>query len=166
MKHVRAGRRLLIAALAATATTAGCGGDAGMELAASDALVAVADQMQVTMREYHEEVTRYDDTRESAAIAAFITRVQANPTDAEAMAADAGEFESALRKIRADRETEWERRAAVADNVAVLREVAGGLQKLAIESLSLRDEMRRYLESWIDMRRRTASPAAEVRDEG
>jgi hypothetical protein len=42
-------------------------------------------------------------------------------------------------------------------NVAVLREVAGGLQKLALESLSLRDEVRRYLDTWIQNQRRAAA---------
>jgi hypothetical protein len=133
---------------------AGCGGDAGMELAASDAMVAVADQMQVTVEEYHAEVSRFDDTREDGMVSAFVTRVQAEHEDAAAMEANVKEFQAAMRKVRQDRETEWRRRSAAIDNVQVLREMSRGMQKLALESLSLRDEMRRYLESWIANRQR------------
>ncbi len=136
---------------------AGCGGDAGVELAASDALVAVADQVQATVEEYHHDVSRYDDTRESATVAAFVTRVQSDRDDPAAMETHVNEFQAALRRIRDDRETEWERRSAAMSNVAVLREVAGGLQKLALESLSLRDEVRRYVDTWIQNQRRAAA---------
>ena len=46
---------------------AGCGGDAGVELAAADALHAVARSMEVTVNEYHQEVDRYDQTRDDSA---------------------------------------------------------------------------------------------------
>jgi hypothetical protein len=140
----------------------GCGGDAGVELAASDALSAVADQMQLTVNEYHRDVARYDDTREDATVAAFVARVQAARDDPDAVQADVKEFQAALRKIRDDRETEWQRRSAAMGNVAVLREVAGGLQKLALESLSLRDEVRRYIGVWIENQRRARTDSAAV----
>lgn len=93
-------------------------------------------------------------------VAAFIARVQSDYADATVMQTHTQDFQAALRKIRSDRETEWQRRSAAMDNVAVLREVGAGLQKLAIESLSLRDEVRRYLDSWIQNQRRAqASPA-------
>ena len=72
----------------------------------------------------------------------------------------AAEFEEALRRIRADRETEWQRRAVVADNVGVLREVAAGMRRLAIEQLTLDDEMRRYLTSWVDAHRKAREQIA------
>lgn len=150
-------RLILIALLTTLIGLAGCGGDAGVELAAGDALAAVADQMQVTVQEYHRDVSRYDDSRESATVAAFVARVQSDHDDAAAMETHAGEFQAALRKIRDDRETEWQRRSDAMANVSVLREVAGGLQKLALESLSLRDEVRRYLDTWIQNQRRAAA---------
>lgn len=130
----------------------GCGGDAGMELAAGDALLAVADQMQLTVQEYHEEVVRFDDTQKDAMVAAFVARVQADHDDAAAMETSVQDFTAAMRKVRQDREVEWQRRSAAVENVAALREVARGMQKLALESLSLRDEVRRYLESWMTRR--------------
>jgi len=140
----------------------GCGGDAGVELAASDALSAVADQMQQIVDEYHRDVTRCDDTREDATVAAFVARVQAAGNDPDALQADVKEFQAALRRIRDDRETAWQRRSAAMGNVAVLREVAGGLQKLALESLSLRDEVRRYIDGWIENQRRAQAGSAVV----
>lgn len=133
---------------------AGCGGDAGMELAASDALAAVADQMQLTVREYHAEVVRHDNSREDAMVAAFVSRVQADRDDPSAMERNIGDFQTAMRKVRRDREVEWQRRTAAMSNVEVVREVAKGMQRLALDSLSLRDEMRRYIEGWVNNQRR------------
>ena len=62
------GLSLLVAAVMAVT---GCGGDARMELAATDALTAVADQMELTIGEYHREMAWYDDSRESAVISAL-----------------------------------------------------------------------------------------------
>jgi hypothetical protein len=145
--------------LAGAVGTAGCGGDAGMELAAGDAIVAVADQMQRTVQEYHLEVSRFDDNREDAVVAAFVNRVQADQANADAVGTHARDFQAALRKIREDRETESRRRTAAVENVQVLREMARGMQKLALESLSLRDEARRYLDTWIANQRRAAAEA-------
>ena len=145
-------RAAVTTAFAASVLVAGCGGDAGLELAAADALLSGADQMEATVAEYHGEVWRFDDWRESAVVSSFIARVQADVGDASALESHVGDFEAALGKIRADRETEWVRWAAGMDNVGVLREVANGLQKLAIESLALKDEVRRYLKGWIEAR--------------
>ncbi len=147
-----------------------CGGDARVELSAADALSAVAGQMSNTIDEYHQEVSQHDDTRETSVVAAFVARVRSQPADEAAVDAHVVDFETALRKIRADRETEWARRAAAMDNVSLLREVGKGLQKIAIQSLSLQDEMRRYLEGWIQMRQRAdqeirTAGAANVRAE-
>lgn len=129
----------------------GCmGGDAGLELSAADALTAVAGQMEVTLSEYHQEVVQADNGREAEVIAAFIRRVRTDAADESAVDGHAGEFAAALGRIRGDREVEFERRGAARDNVGVLREVAGGLRRLAVESLTLDGEMRRYLEGWMN----------------
>lgn len=137
----------------------GCGGDARVELSAADALQAVAGQMERTIQEYHQEVSNADDGRESAVVAAFVTRVRKDSADATAVDGHATEFAAALRKIRADRETEWSRRNAALDNVGVLREMSHGVQKLAIQSLGIQDEFKRYLLGWIEMRRKTQAGA-------
>ena len=138
----------------------GCGGDARLEMSAADALLATADQMVLTIQEYHEEVSAYDDSRESEVVSAFVARVQAAPDDPVAIDSHVADFKAALRKICTDRATEFTRRGAAMDNVDVLRELARGLQRLAIESLTLQDEMRRYLTGWVETRRR-ASAAVE-----
>jgi len=93
-------------------------------------------------------------------VSAFVARVQAAPDDPVAIDSHVADFKAALRKIRTDRVTEFTRHGAALDNVDVLRELARGLQQLAIESLTLQDEMRRYLTGWIETRRR-ASAAVE-----
>jgi len=144
----------------------GCGGDAQLELAAADTLLAVADQMELTVGEYHDEVSRHDDSRESAVVSAFVARVRADVSDEAALDSHAADFAEALRRIRVDRRTEWARRSRAMDNVSVVREVARGLQRLAIESLTLKDEMRRYLSGWIETRRAAAEgEKSEVRCE-
>lgn len=131
-----------------------------MELTAADAIHAAAKQMELALCEYHDEVARYDDSRESGAISAFIGRVRSVPASGPAMDEHVAEFQSALRKIRQDRETEFIRRDAVRDNVEAMREVAKGVERLAIESLTLRDDMRRYLTSWMEAQRRAGSSAS------
>lgn len=133
-------------------TAAGCGGDARVELSAADALQAIAVQMEMTVKEYHGEVSRYDDAREAAVVTAFVERVRRDVNDQVTVDGHAADFAKALARIRTDRETEWSRRAAAMENVAVLLEVSRGLQKLAISSLSLRDELQRYLEGWMAAR--------------
>lgn len=145
------------AALGASLLLSGCGGDARVELSAADALTAVAGQMQGTIEEYHVEVTRSDDARESAAIAAFVERVKKDAGNDAALAAHASDFEAALVKVRGDREVEWSRRNAAVENVVVLRDVSRGLQKLAIQSLALDDELKRYLTGWISARQATSA---------
>ncbi len=138
---------------------AGCGGDARVEFSAADALNAVAGQMAGTIEEYHGEVTAYDASRESAVIAAFVSRVRQDADDETALAEHTARFEAALRKIHTDREVEFVRRSAAMENVSVIREVSTGLQKLAIQSLGLQDEMKRYLESWITAARQSQASA-------
>ncbi|UCD29609.1 MAG: hypothetical protein JSV03_03765 [Planctomycetota bacterium] len=131
----------------------GCGGNARLEMAASDTLRALADQVAVAIDEYHREVSNLDDTRESAVVSAFVARIKNDVDDESAVESHVTDFKSALGKIRTDRETEWLRQSASMENVKTLREVAAGLQKMAIDSLTLQDEMRRYLTGWIEARR-------------
>jgi hypothetical protein len=137
----------------------GCGGDARVELSTADALQAVAGQMQRTIEEDHQEVSSHDDPRESAVVAAFVTRVRKDSNDEAAVDGHATEFAAALGKIRTDRETEWSRRNAALENVGVLREMSHGVQKLAIQSLGLQDEFRRYLLGWIEARQKAQAAA-------
>ncbi len=139
--------------------SAGCGGDAALELAASQTLNAAADQMALALDEYHQEVSGYDASREAAVVAAFIQRVRSSGDDAAALDEHAAAFEAALVKIRQDRDTEWQRRNAGIDNVEMIREVSRGLERVAVESLTLQDEIKRYLTDWIELRRQASRQA-------
>jgi hypothetical protein len=141
-----------MACILAAGLVAGCGGDARVELTAADALNEVAGQMAGTIEEYHADVSKADASRESSIVAAFVGRVRQDAADEAALAGHVSDFEQALQKVRSDRETEWSRKAAAAENVSVLREIARGLQRLAIESLGVQDEVKRYLQNWIAAR--------------
>jgi hypothetical protein len=154
---------MLVLAAIAGALASGCGGDAHLELAAADALHVVADELDVSLDEYHAELAGLDDAREAEVIHAFVDRVRRDHADEAVMAGHEEAFTQAMERIREDRATSWRRHQGSADNVATVREVATGLQKLALQSLSLEDEMRRYLESWIELRRsRQDTPATRT----
>ncbi len=125
----------------------GCGGDARVELAAAQSVESLAASLDVALDEYDAEVGAGDDRREAAVIAAFVARVQAGGGDAAAAASAADDFGAALGKIRADRRVQWQRHTASKENVETLREVTAGLRQLAIASLTLSDEARRYLQA-------------------
>jgi hypothetical protein len=139
---------------------AGCGGDARLELAAADALAAAAERMQTAVDEYHAEMAAFDDSREEAVTEAFVRRVRADAANEQALAAHSAEFKSALGRIREDRAVEQQRRGAAVENVGVVREVADGLRRMGVESLTLSDEMRRYLSGWIEARKQAVAAKA------
>lgn len=131
---------------------AGCGGDARVELSAADALTAVAAQMRVALEEYHLEVEAADDARESAVTRAFVERVRQDAIDAARLDQHALAFEEALRRVRADRKTEWQRRTAAQSQVEAVLEVARGLRRIGVEGLALQDEVKRYLGTLLERR--------------
>jgi len=146
----------------------GCGGDARLELAAADALDGLAASLETTVQEYHAEVQAADDERESAVVAAFVTRMRRDAADEETAGRHTVEFAEALRRVRADRGVEWGRYHAVLENVSILQEISRGLQRAALESMSLEDESRRYLRSLMETvsaaRRVPASPNTPMKD--
>ncbi len=135
----------------------GCGGDARVELAAADSMNAVGDAFALAVTEYHEETVRSDDARERGAVRAFAERVRRDADDEAKTEAHEEALLAALARIRADRAAEWERFRTSLDNVVVLREAAAGLRRLAVESLSLEDETRRYFQGVLE-RLNTAQP--------
>lgn len=136
---------IIQAAILAAMAAGGCGGDAGVELAAAQTIESLADSLSAAVAEYHQEVQAGDDQRESAVVAALIARVRQVAEDESATEAHAADFTEAMGRIRADRAVEWERYRAALDNLGGLKEVAAGLRRVAIESMSLEDEARRYL---------------------
>ena len=157
----RRGRRLArLAVWLAIAWSPGCGGDARVELSAADSVESLADALELALQEYHADLGAVDDLHESAAIAAFVNRIREAadaPAEQDRHVAD---FTAALVALRADRRVEWARFTATLENIDTLREITAGLRRLAVESLTLRDEARRYIHALIELRR---SQSAERR---
>lgn len=153
--------------LAGACVSTGCGGDALVEMAAADAIESLAGQQRIAIAEYHAELARGDDSREAAAIAAFVRRVQQDVNDSGLLDSHAEAFGRALSRLRTDREVAWTRRTRADENTRELEQIAADLRSLAMQSLSLRDEWERYVQKLIEASRRRAAapvpgaPAAE-----
>jgi len=165
LSRVRNG--LAVFLVMAAAPPAGCVGHAQVELAAADAVEAVASETTRALDEYDHELRAADAERQRRVIAAFVERTRQDHANEEAMAGHETMVAAALEAIEADREAARQRRTRAGDNVAVLHETASGLRRFGVESLRLDDEMRRYVESLIEARKRavaagspTTAPAA------
>lgn len=140
---------------------AGCtGGDALVEMSAADALEALARQTRVALDEYHADLGGADDAREAGVIAAFVDRTRRDVQDDAKLTAHARDFAAALARLRGDRQTAWQRHSAARENVTQVEEVARGLRRLAMQSLSLRDEWDRYVGNLIEARQRAVRNSA------
>lgn len=138
-------RCLVLAGALLTTAGAGCGGDARVELSAATAIQQLTAGLAVAIEEYHEEVGAADDRREAAVVDAFVERIRADHADPAATDQHAEAFRAALGRVRADRTVEWRRYHRTRDMLETLDEIRDGLQRLAIDSLTLSDELRRYL---------------------
>ena len=122
----------------------GCVGDGRATLSAMDSVDVLGDALAGALGEYHDDLERLDDEREQAVIDAFVGRVRRDVAGGVSDEADAAAFRLALAQIRADRRVALERYLASRENLAAIREVTSGLRRLALESMSLQDETRRY----------------------
>ena len=143
--------------------TGGCAGDARVELTAADSVEMLGTSMTQTLAEYNADLARFDEERQRAAVQAFIERVRTDITDNEATDADAEAFRRALQHLDVDRQAAWERDAASLDNVATLREIAQGLRRLALESMSLDDDVKRYFGEVMERRKNAKEQAPAKR---
>jgi hypothetical protein len=141
----------------------GCAGSARVELTAADSVEMLGASMTQTLAEYHADLVRFDEERQRAAVQAFIERVRLDVADEAATDAHAEAFQEALRRLDADRQAAWVRYSASLDNVATLREIAHGLRRLALESMSLDDDVRRYFGEVMDRRREAKEQAPAKR---
>ena len=131
----------------------GCLANAQVQVSAARSLAAVADELRLAVDEYDADLAMADDAREADVIAAFVDRVGRDVGDASAMAQHEAAFREALLRIRDDRQVAWQRRTSAMDNVSLLEEVGQGLEKLAVQSMTLSDEARRYLGTLLADRR-------------
>jgi hypothetical protein len=152
---------LVLGWAALAGVSAGCAGHARVELASADAMDQVAGMLAEAVKEYHGELVRADDAKERAIAEALVARVVADSCDEAKATGHLEDFLLAQARIREDREVERHRHTASVENVATLREVADGLRRLAIESQSLDDEFRRYVEALIRSWRDTEAGARD-----
>jgi hypothetical protein len=136
---------------------AGCGGDARVELAAADALDVAAAQLRLAFDEYHAEINRADQSRQHAAVGAFVARLRADIDDQAAIDAHTAAFTEALAALWADQRAEDQRCHNALDNLDAVGEVAAGLRRVGIATLTVSDEVRRYLDSLIAARTQAAA---------
>ena len=155
--HGSPNRHAVVAACLLLLATTGCGGDARVELSAATAIEQVAASIAGAMEEYHREVTAADDRREEAVVRALVERIRRDHQDEKATDAHVADFHQAMQHLRQDRDTEWRRYVAASDNLSVLTEITSGLRRLAVESMTLSDEVRRYLRNVIDARSTSAT---------
>lgn len=145
--------RLIMGCLATTVSTS-CVGGARVELAAADVLDQLRSSLATAMNEMHADILLGDTWREQAITNALVRRLVPGDGD-EGSAADSAnghkqDFLQALARIREDRQTQWARLIATRDNLLLIGEVSEGLRRLAIDTMSLEDEARRYLMSVIE----------------
>lgn len=127
----------------------GClGGDARVEIATANLIDVATDSFAGALAEYHQEILAADAKREQEVIQAFTTRLaqsEDGPLDPVVIENHKQDFARALTKLRADTETEWQRHMILTANLKTLQDAATTMRKLAVDSLSLEDETKRYL---------------------
>lgn len=159
---IMSGRWVSWLVVLAAAGSAGCAGRARVELAAADALDALAVELGTALAEYQADLERADGRREGDLVAAFVARVQRDHADEAALAEHERAFVDALGRVRADRRVAWERYGAAQDNVAVAREVAGDLRGVALEGFALEEAARDYLNRLLEAQ----AAGTKVKDSG
>jgi hypothetical protein len=137
-------RQKIILVVAVLAGCGGCIGDARVHLATADSIDLIRGAMAESLAEYHADLTSLDAQRRDAVVEAFVVRMRADASEAQAADADAEAFRQAVTRIDTDREVAWRRYAASLDTLGVLGEIASDLRRLAAESMSLDDEASGY----------------------
>lgn len=141
----------------------GCGGDARVELAAADALDAAAVELKAALNEYTAELHFADRNRRDAAIGAFADRLRRDIADDDVVQAHTAAFRQALNALNADSRTEWQRYDTTRGNIEALEEIAVGLRRVGIATMTVRDDVRRYLGTLIEARSQAQQTQGENR---
>ncbi len=135
------------AAVAAVAMLAvgGCAVGTRVQITTAETLDALVGALGQAVDEYHLEVRGADVEKRRAAVDAFAARIRADHKDDEAATRHVMLFNQALDSLQHDAEAENSRHGATLENLRVVTEAAAGLRRIAIESMTLNDEVRRYL---------------------
>ncbi len=129
----------------ASIAVAGCATGARVQFTTAQSLDALNVEVAKAVREYHAEIRAADTERRHAAVDAFAARIRASRDDGDATTQHVGQFNQALDQLQTDAEAENERLNATLDNLSLVTEAAAGLRRIAVESMTLNDEVRRYL---------------------
>jgi len=143
------GRGPIVVACTAVVGLAGCAAGARAQLSAADSMQAVMQAVELATTEYHNEVRSADALRRRSAIDAFVQRIRNDHDDEQVVTNHVAAFNLALDRIQQDGQIENARYLATIQNIRTLDEIAGGLKRLAIQSMTLDDELRRYMDDLI-----------------
>jgi hypothetical protein len=141
---------LIVVGLSGCVLTGCTGGDAALEIKTADVMQAGTGEVREALREFKADLDAADDAREIMLIMSFVQLVKRDSDDDAAVAKYVEQFSKSLAKMRRFREASRERFQAAVDSLDTMDEVADGLQKFAIDSLTLQDEYRRYFTSWAE----------------
>lgn len=119
--------RLILAMVTGLAATGGCS-TARLDIATADALDQVATMLDVVISEYHRDLSADDDRREVELADALTVRLESAQSSGQNPAKAVLAFQSALERLRRDRETAAERLRAAQENVRILGEISAALR--------------------------------------
>lgn len=122
-----------------------CAHHARVELAAATALDRLAAEVETALNEYHDELNAADRDKRAAVIDAFVNRIRTDHANPQQTTAHVQQFNDALDRILADTDVERTRMTATRDNIATVRDIAADLRRFAVQSMSLNDDLQRYL---------------------
>ncbi len=105
----------------------GCVATGKVETSGADLLDLLAGQTATTLTEYERDLQTVDTDRQHAVVQCLVDRVKRDGADKIDLHAAA--LQQALDKIAADRQVARRRYEAAMDNVALIREVSGGLRR-------------------------------------
>lgn len=127
------------------AALGGCAASPGVQLSAADSMELLAASLAIAIEEYRGDLEQVDADRQKSLVDAFVVRMRSDPYNEDAVAAHTAQFTAALDRLQADRRAASDRRHAAIENLETLREVAEGLRRVAVESMNLDDQARRFL---------------------
>ena len=154
----------MICRLVIMTTTAfgGCASSPRVQLSAADSLDLLASSLVSSINEFKVDLEQLDRQRRKAIVDAFVTRVRTDHENPYALESHTVAFTDALNRLEADRQTACDRRQTALDNVGTLQEIADSLRRIAVESMNLDDEARRYLTGVLSQMPKTQTSSGEI----
>ena len=127
----------IVAVLVSGCLSTGCTSGAYVEVSAARALRTIADQMRLSIGEYHADLAEADRQRQALAVQAFISRAIESAEDRAQMVAHGGVLIEALGKLQMDQSVAVDRYVNTLHNIDVLEATADGLKHHGLARLNL-----------------------------